>query len=34
MYKKVCQQGLMALSMGTPWPTEFYPEKVVCGIKL
>jgi len=24
----------MALSVGTPWPTEFYPEKIVCGVKL
>ena len=24
----------MALSMGTPWPSEFYPEKIVCGVKL
>ena len=26
LYKKVCDQGLMALAMGTPWPKEFYPE--------
>ena len=24
----------MALAMGTPWPSEFYPEKIVCGVKL
>ena len=34
IYKKVCQQGLMALAMGTPWPSDFYPEKIVCGVKL
>ena len=26
MYKKVCDAGLMTLAMGTPWPTEFYPQ--------
>ena len=24
----------MALSVGMPWPEEYYPNKVVCGVKL
>lgn len=32
--KKFANNGILALCIGAPWPTKWYPSKTVCGVKL